>query len=339
MDWLLNEPLPTRSWPIWVRYVSTLLLVSAVIALDLWIWPRANAYPFLFCMFAVVAAALLFDRGSGFVALGLCIIALAFLSLEPFNDLAIAQERDVLALFLFSVIGVLTASATEIMHLAVHRLHVGNKLLAKSEREKDILLRDCNHRTRNHLAVLASLARLQEHEAKEPAARAALASIGARVQVMVRVHERLMQVGGKAVVDTHSFIVDLCDDLRDSLMGMRPIGLTVEAESHEIPQTSAVSIGLCINELLTNALKYAFPDDKPGTVGVVFAREGDEYRLTVTDDGVGLIEDGEAKSGGLGRRLVRSLAAQHHGSFEIGRRKDGPGTSASVRVPVERVPR
>jgi two-component sensor histidine kinase len=334
MDWLLKEPFPTRDWPIWLRYVSTLVIVAAATASNFWLWPRLDGYPFLFFMFAIAVTALLFDRGSGFVAIGLSIVALPYLFLEPFNELTIAQERDVVALLLFFAMGLLTASAIEMMHIAVHRLHVGNKMLTRSEREKDILLRDCNHRTRNHLAMLTALIRLQEHELEEPAARTALASTGERVNVMVRVHERLMQVSGQAIVDTRAFVTDLCDDLRDSLMGMRPITLTVDAESHQISQTSAVSIGLFVNELLTNALKYAFPDDRPGAISVQFAMEGEEYRLTVLDDGTGMAAAATPKAPGLGQRLVRSMAAQLGGSFEIGPRQDGSGTNATVRFPV-----
>ncbi|MCT7373713.1 sensor histidine kinase [Chelativorans salis] len=338
MNWLLNEPLPTRTWPVWARYVTTFLIVAAATALDLWLWPRLNGYPFLIFILAVVVTALLFDRGSGFFALVLSIAALAYLFLAPYQELTIAEERDFFVLILFSAVGLLIASSIEMMHVAVHRLYLGNQRLTISEREKDILLRDCNHRTRNHLAMLASMIRLQEHGVEEPAARSALTSIGERVQVMVKVHDRLMQASGEAVIDTYTFVTDLCDDLRASLMGLRPISLTVEVERHHVPQSTAVSIGLCVNELLTNTLKYAFPQDQAGEISVVFAREGDDFRLTVTDNGVGFAEGTQLKSKGLGQRLVRSLAAQYGGSFEFGPRQDGSGTTAIVRFPVETGP-
>lgn len=183
--------------------------------------------------------------------------------------------------------------------------------------------------------MLAAMIRLQKHDLQEPSARAALSSIGERVQVLVKVHERLVQVSGSPVVETHTFVTDLCEDLRDSLMGLRPIALNVEAERHYVPQSVAVSIGLVINELLTNALKYAFPEDRAGEVSVLFRRGGDDFQLTVTDNGIGFTKGAGAKSEGLGRRLVQSLAAQYGGSCEIGTRPDGTGTIATVRFPVE----
>jgi two-component system, sensor histidine kinase PdtaS len=92
-------------------------------------------------------------------------------------------------------------------------------------------------------------------------------------------------------------------------------------------------MGLVINELLTNALKYAFPGDRPGTVRVTFERQGDEFLLTIADNGVGMAFDGEPRGSGLGQRLVRSMVAQLGGTFAIEPDSAAGGTVATVRFP------
>lgn len=104
-------------------------------------------------------------------------------------------------------------------------------------------------------------------------------------------------------VDTSEFIASLCDDLSAALIGLRPITLVVDAESHLMPQERAVPVGLIMNELLTNALKYAFPDERSGTVKVRFWRDQDSFCLRVHDDGVGMTFKRTPRGSGLGQRL------------------------------------
>jgi two-component sensor histidine kinase len=118
----------------------------------------------------------------------------------------------------------------------------------------------------------------------------------------------------------------------------------VEAESHVVYNERAVQLGLVLNETVTNALKYAFPDDRAGTVHVRFFREGADLVLVVADNGVGLPADGDTdgrrsdalpRSTGLGTRLLQALAAQLRGSFARGPGPDGVGTVAALRFPVD----
>jgi two-component system, sensor histidine kinase PdtaS len=118
-----------------------------------------------------------------------------------------------------------------------------------------------------------------------------------------------------------------------ALVGLRPIAVKLEVESHLVPQERAVPVGLIINELLTNALKYAFPDERTGTVSVRFTREAEGFCLRVTDDGVGMAPDRPANGSGLGQRLVRSMVTQLEGSYAIEPDAGTPGTVATVRFP------
>ncbi|WP_187144319.1 sensor histidine kinase, partial [Microvirga massiliensis] len=190
------------------------------------------------------------------------------------------------------------------------------------------------HRVKNDLAALMALVRLQERSLADPAARAALSSTAERIHVLSRVHDRLRRADRAAVVDVGRFVTELCDDVRATLQGLRPVALRVTAENCLLPQEQAVAVGLITNELLTNALKHAFPEDRGGTITVRFARHEDGFELVVTDDGVGLSSNVAAGgSSGLGQRLMRSLAAQLGGTLEIGPGSGTSGTRAILRFP------
>ena len=143
----------------------------------------------------------------------------------------------------------------------------------------------------------------------------------------------MTRADGQILVDTSTFVAELCDDLRTSLLGGRSVRLVVEAESHQMRFARALPIGLIINELVTNAFKYAFPGDQDGTVDVRFARVGDRYELSVSDNGVGVgVVAGNGKSG-LGRQLVQALSQQLQGSVVVD--VPGSGTRSVVSFPVE----
>ncbi len=149
-------------------------------------------------------------------------------------------------------------------------------------------------------------------------------------------------------MDTKDFIEGLCRDLERAQSGgeLRPVALIAQAESHILDAERAVHLGLVLNELVTNALKYAFPDNGAGTVRVRFACEGESFALSVSDDGVGMSADETPSAAsrtagkqrplgtGLGTRLLQGLAAQLRGTLSRHRGENGAGTLAELRFPV-----
>jgi two-component sensor histidine kinase len=155
-----------------------------------------------------------------------------------------------------------------------------------------------------------------------------------RIQVMSRLHERLKRRDTAAFVNIGSFIEDLCGDLKGALVGPRPILLKVDAQDHLLPEEQAVAVGLIVNELVTNSLKHAFPDDQMGAVGVQFGKDRDHYVLRVADDGIGCPPKADpALSSGLGQRLIRSMVAQLGGEVMVEPNGELLGTSVAVRFP------
>jgi two-component system, sensor histidine kinase PdtaS len=275
----------------------------------------------------------LFDHGTGVFAVLLSAALAKWFFVQPIHSLDIGRAGDVADLAVFVAIGILSATIFEALHRVASDLASANRRLLAAEGDKDMLLSEASHRFKNELTMLSALLRLQERTVADETARGALSSTADRVHVLARVHERLERADGDAVVDAREFVSALCDDLKAALVELRPINLVVEAQSHRLRQDRAVPMGLVINELLTNALKYAFPGDRPGTVRVTFERQGDEFLLTIADNGVGMAFDGEPRGSGLGQRLVRSMVAQLGGTFAIEPDSGAGGTVATVRFP------
>ena len=124
--------------------------------------------------------------------------------------------------------------------------------------------------------------------------------------MIARVHDYLQQSRYGGLMDMQEYLKALCGSLEEALCSHRPVRLIVSAERVHLPPDKALSVGLIINELVTNALKYAFPGERPGLVEVQFGKQGNRLCLSVADDGVGCTQEGA----GLGTKLVRLLAVQ-----------------------------
>jgi two-component sensor histidine kinase len=185
------------------------------------------------------------------------------------------------------------------------------------------------HRARNDLAAVAAMLRLQAEADPDRPARDALLDAEGRVRALSRLNARLdaEPAGG---IDSGDFLAGLAADFRSAHLAGRPIALHVRAEPCALPVAHARVLGLVINELLINAAKYAFPGDRGGAVSVVFECHGADRSLCVRDDGVGLDPAAPPRGTGVGRRMVRALAAQIGGTFQIGPGANG-GTECMVR--------
>jgi two-component sensor histidine kinase len=204
----------------------------------------------------------------------------------------------------------------------------------QSSIDLEIALAEVIHRARNDLAAVAAMLRLQANETTDPAACAALLEAEMRVRALSSLNRQLdIQVAGvAAVVDCVAFLDGLAADLRTMHLGQRCVTIEIRAEPHRLRFNHARQLGLIVNELVVNALKYAFPEGRGGTVSIAFECRSDTCTLTVKDDGIGVDPAAPPQGTGLGRRVVRALAAKLGGSFQIGPGADG-GTECAVRWP------
>jgi two-component sensor histidine kinase len=322
--------LATRSIPVVARYAITVILVGLTVLVQFaWGGDGGERYPFLTFVPVVFVCGVLLDRGNGFFATILSAIACAFFFLNPHHSFAVLQSEDQGAFALFIVIGFAISSVVEALHVGLVALATEREKAQVTVRDRDLLLDELSHRTRNDFANVVTLLNLQARSANEEA-REALTAAAERVQTIARVHRRLELHYDRVVVDTSSYISELCADLRLSRLAMRPIAIVCDAESHLISLEKAVPLGLIINESVTNAAKHAFPGQRQGKIDVTFRREANTYRLAVADNGVG---DGDVSNGGIGHRLIGMLAGQLGAEIEIV--PQSPGMAVVVTIPVK----
>ncbi|TXN42275.1 GAF domain-containing protein [Methylobacterium sp. WL18] len=230
---------------------------------------------------------------------------------------------------------------------AIERQRTESLLRAALARQ-DLLAREMSHRVKNSLAIVASLLALQARAAEaEPAVQAALSDARSRVEAIAGVHDQLWRqddrAGEKAgdgegvpgELDLAPFLEKLVANLDSGAPGLR---LTCTAVPQRISADRAIPIGLLVNELVTNALKYAYPPETHpdgGAIRVRAERELDTLVVEVADDGVGLPADFEIgrASKSLGMRVVGSLTRQLGGTLTVP--QAGQGACFRLDVPLE----
>ena len=170
------------------------------------------------------------------------------------------------------------------------------------------LLGQVNHRIANSLALVMSLARMQAAATPDATTKSALAEAQARIAAVANVHRTLYASEDILVVDLAAYLSAVVDELRHSIAAENHGAiLSVRAVNAQINTERAVAIGMIATELITNAIKYAYPDAS-GEVRLLFERVGEAgFILAVEDDGVGL-KDGSDKGAALGGRIVRAMA-------------------------------
>jgi len=182
--------------------------------------------------------------------------------------------------------------------------------------ERALLMREVNHRVGNSLQLIASLLTIQSNAANNPEVSEALSDATGRVMAVAQVHRRLYTSDDVQAVAIDLYLEALVEDLRRSAEGSALAQLSLQAEPIAATPDHAVAIGMIVNELVTNALKYAYPDGK-GAIRVMLSKDGQNRGvLTVEDDGVGIASNGGPKSTGLGQRIMRAMAEKIRAQIE-----------------------
>jgi len=209
------------------------------------------------------------------------------------------------------------------------------ELIKASLREKEAMLKEIHHRVKNNLQVTSSLLRLQTSAIGDPAVREMFEETQARIRSMALVHEKLYQSTNLSEIDLGDYIRDLGALLLQSSAANDRIAIVVIGTPILLSIETAVPCGLIVNELLSNALKHAFPGGRHGLIHVQLHSDNGSRMITVRDDGIGLPPDIDVESAEtLGLRLVRALAQQIDGSIAIDARV--PGSSFVFTFPGER---
>jgi two-component sensor histidine kinase len=192
--------------------------------------------------------------------------------------------------------------------------------------DRSLLLDEVNHRVKNSLQQIASVVRLQARNVAHPDARDALDKTLSRIMAVGRVHEQLYRAGGEVgQFDAGLYADALARELVES-MGRDDIELETEVEPASLDLRQAVPLALILNELITNALKYGYQTDRPCKISVRFGTVGEDYRLSVSDNGVGLPVGFTTRSTkSLGMRAIEALSRQLQGRFVVEPQEVGAG--------------
>tara|TARA_R110002073_G_scaffold241497_5_gene403475 strand:- start:51629 stop:54235 length:2607 start_codon:yes stop_codon:yes gene_type:complete len=199
------------------------------------------------------------------------------------------------------------------------RVDERTKALQGTVREREVLLQEVHHRVKNNLQIISSLMNLQIRKFEEGPARNALQDCRGRIEAISVVHERLYQSDDYAKVPfsdyAESFVAAI---FRATGVGGR-IQSKMDVERIDLPVDTAITVGLIINELVTNAIKHAFPDGREGIIAVELAPHGvGQIRLIVRDSGIGLVKtDSDGSEQSMGMMLVETLVEQLEGELAI----------------------
>jgi two-component sensor histidine kinase len=207
-------------------------------------------------------------------------------------------------------------------------VHASRDRYAALAAEREVLLREVNHRVGNSLQIISSLLHLQANSSTQDDVKAALTNAMGRVAAVAQVHRRLYTSHDLKNVMLNQYLDALLEDLRRSAEGNRMSRLTLKAEPIEIDPDRAVAIGIIVNELVMNAVKYAYPDGA-GPIEVDLHAQGDDLVLSVADNGVGLNGKTDPRSTGMGQRIVTAMASKLEASVE--RDPNHAGTRIVVR--------
>jgi PAS domain S-box-containing protein len=206
--------------------------------------------------------------------------------------------------------------------------------LRTSLREKEALLKEVHHRVKNNLQVIMSLLRMESRRSNQPDTKTVLGEMQGRIRSMALLHESLYRSGTFAAVDLAGYLTQLVTQAFRSAQTSPPtVRLELALDPVLVEMDQALPCGLLVNELVSNALKHAFPGGRSGHVRVALqpvAGEPARWCLAVTDDGVGLPRDFDARRGhSLGLQLVADLAGQLHGTHDI---LPAPGAGTHIAV-------
>lgn len=297
--------------PLLVRYGATALFVLVAYGCRLALGEYSGAYGFLFFILPIVASALMFDRGTGFFA-----VALSTVFVVSLLNWSVKPGAHVIALLLFAIVGTCLTLVSEGLHRALESAHAAQRATA-------LLLDETSHRVKNKFAMVTSILNLQARRSP-PEVRQALEDVASRVNILATVHNYLQVSRNEGLIDAAEYVQGLCNSLNAALCSPRGISLTSAAVATKLPSEKALSIGIIINELVTNAVKYAFDEGRSGHIHVDLNRDGDFFVLTVRDNGRGYSPTGEA---GLGTRLVTMFAMQLGGSAKWDSKNGGCSTA------------
>ncbi|MEH6513194.1 MAG: histidine kinase dimerization/phosphoacceptor domain -containing protein [Maribacter arcticus] len=201
-----------------------------------------------------------------------------------------------------------------------------NKLLEKKNIEKEFLLKEIHHRVKNNFEIVSSLLSLQAARIVDPNILEAMEQSQHRVHSMGMIHQKLYLGDKLSTVEMKDYFINLTDYIIDSYGKNSQVTVDIVMDELELDVDMAISIGLIVNELITNSLKYAFPEERKGNIHLALKLKGDLLVLEVNDNGIGM-QSKNPFGTGFGTHLVDLLVKQLDGKMIL---VTNHGTSVSI---------
>lgn len=193
-----------------------------------------------------------------------------------------------------------------------------NKLLKKQNKEKEFLLQEIHHRVKNNLEVVSGLLALQTAQIKDPNIVSVMKESQNRVYSMSIIHQRLYQNNHLSSIEMKDYFHNLGSHVLDAFGEEERIKIKYEMLALHLDVDTAVPLGLIVNEILTNSLKYAFPNQRPGEITIDLSRKSaNGIQLIVKDNGIGQSRDEPIKGTGFGKKLIELLTQQLDGTMQV----------------------
>lgn len=289
--------------------------------------------PFIFILALIVFAGHVTTRKYGAIYLNLILVLIILVysqSVAEFSftkNVVPAESQDLFSLcsVLFAVYLLGHVFGKNLLKTH-HALYKSKTVLQKKIDEKETLLREVHHRVKNNLQTVSSLLSLQSRSIEDSEMKSIIKSSQNRVISMAMVHEMLYMRDDLSKIQYRTYVQELSDYLIRSLKGSdNNVKLTLEVPDINLGIDTAIPLGLLINEVITNALKYGIVEDKPGEITIKLKENGGQnFVLNIGDDGIGFPDTIDPKTTkSLGLKLIHNLARQLKGTIEKDPSKQG----------------
>ncbi len=211
-----------------------------------------------------------------------------------------------------------------------------NQVIAEALDQKETLLREIHHRVKNNLQIISSLLSLQSHQIKDESALAAISEGRNRVKSMALIHQNLYQDSNLVGVKVKDYIEKLTDSLISSYKFTADvIDVQKEIDDLELDVDAIIPLGLVLNELISNALKYAFDGDKKGRLQISLRKSKKVLSLQVKDNGKGMPPDFQIdQAGSMGYRIIQSFSKKLKAQLMI---QNDNGADVTLRIPIDSI--
>lgn len=194
-------------------------------------------------------------------------------------------------------------------------LGILNSELDAKNKQNELLLREIHHRVKNNLEMVKSLIALQSAKLEDGASKKAMLASQNRVQSMGIIHQKLYQGENLGSIEMKDYFMNLSEGVLDTFNAEDKVKIECAMDDLNLDVDTAVPIGLIVNELLTNALKYAFPEGTKGKINISLSQENNTLLLKVSDNGIGKTQGSKPKGTGFGTQLIELLTKQLNGTI------------------------